>query len=394
MSSQPHFQIFEGAASTNEGNRVFTLFPLLPKELRLQIWRHSLQRNRIIHVQLLGEAEGALPAEPSKTYVAVVSGCGVLSKLLRVNSESRHETLKFYRVHFPCYHSRGPFWNWQSGLSDRRMWTPGTFFFNPEYDFLRLGSGFLAQDTLLPFLHDLKFLLDPRGIGLLNLALRGNDLTGHNLYLLQPHDIEGNVRTAFVETLNQLQEVFFMTLEHAGRTVLGWMSGIEQGDVYFNRSLPIFPLASTFERFSPDPRRISHDLKKVFVGTFDPREMPIKFRELLNRWRASPSKIQYRYFHAFIPHEYQSTIRNQQDALHFLKVEDEFWTTARSSALLEATDSADIVQPAFGFWLFPIEAMGKIPVEGQERTSDLRPKRVLDLRAHIPDLAIMDLPTD
>lgn len=79
MSSHPHLQLFDlvqGARDEDSGfaelatnvatlpeagrdirgyfwHRLsFPLFPLLPQELRLKIWQHALQRNRIIVLRL------------------------------------------------------------------------------------------------------------------------------------------------------------------------------------------------------------------------------------------------------------------------------------------------------------------------------------------------------
>ncbi|KAK4696812.1 hypothetical protein P7C71_g1171, partial [Lecanoromycetidae sp. Uapishka_2] len=54
MSSQPHLQIVNPSQSTQSEGSSFSPFPLLPKELRLNIWRHALQRHRIIQISPLG----------------------------------------------------------------------------------------------------------------------------------------------------------------------------------------------------------------------------------------------------------------------------------------------------------------------------------------------------
>lgn len=124
MSSQPHLRIFNCSPTTHDERSDFHLFPLLPKELRLKIWRHTLQRRRIIHLRLNNQ-RGQTPSEagenPESTsngerYFTVVDGSKILSKLLRVSRESREEALMFCRVHLPCRFTGGG-----TGMSRRAM---------------------------------------------------------------------------------------------------------------------------------------------------------------------------------------------------------------------------------------------------------------------------------
>ena len=157
MSSLPHLQIFTSDHATSNRESCFCLFSQLPKEVRLKIWRHSLQRQRIIHVRLNGPTEqtAAQAAETgSSTHKsecyrgAIVDGYQVLSKLLRVNSESREAALGFYRVHLPCILKRGSIFE--------ETKAPGFLYFNPEYDFLHISPEPPVKDTLVNFLYHLK----------------------------------------------------------------------------------------------------------------------------------------------------------------------------------------------------------------------------------------------
>lgn len=53
---------------------------------------------------------------------------------------------------------------------------------------------------------------DPRHVGLLNLAVDGNGLNGNGLYQLLFSDLDSEVRSAFLETLAQLHEVWFVSI--------------------------------------------------------------------------------------------------------------------------------------------------------------------------------------
>lgn len=107
-------------------------------ETSLKIWRHSLQRERIIKISFEQKSPTEdIPKFDGKTVRlrAIVNGCQVLSKLLRVSHESRHEALSFYRVHIPCKLGGGP-----TGKEEETA-RSGTFYFNPNYDFLQIQPG-------------------------------------------------------------------------------------------------------------------------------------------------------------------------------------------------------------------------------------------------------------
>jgi hypothetical protein len=97
---QPHLQIFT-PPTTHGDESYFHRFPELPIELRQKIWRHSLQRERLIRIRLVPEPN-AKSTIGNERYTATVNGHQVLSKLLRVNREPREAALGFYRVHIPC----------------------------------------------------------------------------------------------------------------------------------------------------------------------------------------------------------------------------------------------------------------------------------------------------
>ncbi|RDW77141.1 hypothetical protein BP6252_05194 [Coleophoma cylindrospora] len=91
----------------------FSLFPDLPLELRLKIWRHTFHVNRIVAISIvLGGGR--------------FSGWKSLDKppvVLWVNSEAREEALKHYKLSF--------------GTPLR----PASIYFNPRIDTLRFGNG-------------------------------------------------------------------------------------------------------------------------------------------------------------------------------------------------------------------------------------------------------------
>ena len=432
MSSQPHLQIFTSSRTTHDEESNFPLFPLLPQEIRLKIWRHSLQRQRIIKLHLKGRteqtvtqaAESTGSASKSERYCAVVDGYQVLSKLLRVNSESREAALEFYRVRLPCRFT---------GRATREGTTRSeTLHFNPEYDFLHISPESPVSDTLVDFIYHLKTTHDPHHVGLLNLAVGLNDLNANDLDKLETSDLDSRVRTAFVETLTQLHEVFFVSTPRAGRQILGYQSGIPTSETILNRSFPIMAMAPTFERLHRDPRPIAQDLRQVFAGTFDPRHMLHLWRQLLKKWGVSPPQIEYRFYLAFRPISQEDQIYDRWSAERWLQKEDDAWRNPSEGGSAESSQDQDqemvdkpfssfssfferknikwpvgassekfqnedlekAVKPAIGFWLFPVDALGALPEEGlsEDEGFQPRPKWILDMTEHWPELALLSLP--
>ena len=409
-SSQPHLQIFNFLQAPSTLNSSFTLFPLLPPEIRLLIWHHSLRRQRIVDVALEAYTQSETPygCTDGKQHRVIVSGHQVLSKLLRVNSEARQAALSFYRVHIPCQFFKP---------NREHVPTPVTFYFNPEYDMLRFIFRSPATDAFIHFLYHLKHTYDPHGTGLLRLAVDIVSLNDNDLRIFDPSRFENDVRECVVDTLNQLQEVFFIEIVSIGRQILGYMNGINTSDNMFNRSFPILTATTlTFDRLPRDPRHIAKDLGQLYMG-HDPRNMVLVWQDILKKWAAVPSQVEYRLLLAFSPPG-QNLVSDRESADAWLQNEEDEWTgkwrlddrlengnwalrywgsTDRFShcqvgALHEKYRNEDLekaVKPAFGFWLFPLEALGSITVEELDRWNWPELCRMTD---QWPELALSDLP--
>ena len=298
MSSQSHLQILTPWQNIYPEN--FSCFPALPVEIRLRIWHFALQRQRLIRVNLRPLPDlRALNIESlykRPFNLASIEGYHVLSKFLRINRESREVALRFYRVSFPCtFEKRG----------EREH---GIFHFNPEHDFLHIVHQDHVKDGLISFLHQLKTTYDPEHVGLLNLAMSQDAI--NDRYFPRSSDLEPEVRKAFIETITQLHEVFFLSTPPPRLSVLGPLSEFQTSgtafersfpvtaippafarlppprpsilpppsrlptsETYFNRSLPIMAIPPTFQRLPRDPRPIVEDLGKVLTGMADSRKM-------------------------------------------------------------------------------------------------------------------------
>ncbi|MCJ1284381.1 hypothetical protein MMC26_003712 [Xylographa opegraphella] len=213
----------------------------------------------------------------------------------------------------------------------------GTLDFNPEYDFLHISPEIPVKDTLVDFLYHLKVICDPRHVGLLNLAVELNDLNANDLDMLKSSDLESRIRTVFVETLAQLHEVFLICTERAGRQILGFQSEILTAETIFNRSLPIMAMTPGFERLHHDPRPITHDLQQV------------TFHHLI---------IEYRFYLAFTTISRANQI---YDLFPFFEKQNMKWTVGAASEKYKNGDLDKAVKRAFGFWLFPVDALDPFP---------------------------------
>ncbi|KAM0552412.1 hypothetical protein ACHAPJ_007972 [Fusarium lateritium] len=383
----------------------FTLFPRLPPEIRRKIWHTSLQYQRIIKVYLRMHlvfvahcrtngvpGPPLVPRQDDPVYYPVVQGRQTLSKLYRVNRESRAAALSFYRVHLPCWLTKG--------AAKKHLWTPGTVYYNPEYDFLHI-----EQDDMfiVDFVQKLKVDYDPRHVGLRNLALCSNQLCGsygHGLSLIEPSTISPESMQVFKDVLFGLDQVWFVSIQinsrlQAGRTI-GWPSIITP---FFDRSFPITATPLSFDRIGADPRSIGKDLSNLHV--LRPRYLFYRWQDTLEKLDIKLPNVQYRYLLAFSPNDASDIIYDYDGAVRWLKKEDDIWTgnykrDSAFSCLNLETPAAELpefrdedlnaaVRPAIGFWLFPVDAF----YDGTEQTECDNALSKWDVKDHWPELALL-----
>ncbi|KAI0546579.1 hypothetical protein F4679DRAFT_557227 [Xylaria curta] len=414
MASQQHMQIINPA---HKGSGSFTLFPLLPTELRLEIWQLSLHRSRLITVELSPHrGSPRVPGEHStrrtpngrdgifsvKEYSITVHGSQLLSKLLRVSSEARQAALQFYRIQIPCCFE----------LDEKQGF--GMLPFNPEYDILHIKI-VMRGVIFMNFLHDLR-VHDPQGVGLLNLALFHGDIT--SLMIVDLFKLGVVTRTAFTDTIANLREVYFLCLEKAGRVHLGPRGGIHTVHGFeIHRSRPIMSTIPTFDRLKRDPRDgMTRDLSRVFVGTYDPRLMIWHWNYLIKKWQINylHRSPEYRFLVASgwgngRMAKKMKKISDRDTAAEWLQDEDQGWEQGQQrhaagilrrggKVPVESPEELEHVpRPAIGFWLFPIEAIGPHPgpeslINPGEFTYGWEPKRVVDMREHWPELCLTSMP--
>ena len=411
MASQPHLQPINSPQFTHHRALTFPLFTALPKELRTKIWQHALRRQRIIHLHINNQrgktaseaGENPDSVKNGELYFTVVDGGQLLSKFLHVDKESREEVLKFYRVHLPCRFTNTTV---KEGSASH-----GTLYLNPEWDILYISAEWPAKDTLIAFIYRLKTIYDPRHIGLLNLAIDGNGLNGNDINGVQPFEVKCEIRSAFIETLTQLHEVWIVSTPVVGRQIVGALSGFGSGGAMFNRAFPILSTLPTFERLPRDPRSIFKNLKST-SGLGSSRDALQCWLGLLKKWQISPQKLGYRFFLAFDPRMVGGNISDQVSAKAWLqKQEDQWngqgpsdgflpkdvkarWPVGAHDERYKNEDLENAVRPAFGFWLFPLEALGRIGKDGLLVDEETRPRGEMfkDMTEHWPELGLLSLP--
>lgn len=467
MPSQQHLKIFNRSPTGQWAVGHFHSFSELPKELRLKIWRTSLQRERIIeicveplpevaaaftqrtmamygvnedatgpseetastgtaggpcHSQLPGSKQRSSLEEQDQSnqraqYRALVRARGILTKLLRVNREAREEALRFYRIHIPCEFTAVDPDKAEGSMTN----SDGTLLMNPEYDFLYIKPQIpLYQTALAALMIHIKTCLDPRRIGILNLALDLDYLSqwGVRRDMPQPWDSSNlSERRAFVEAIESLQEAFFITRPKVGRQIIPWVSGIDMSEVVFNRSIPIHTQAPAFVRFSRDPRPIEEDLRKVFAYDTHPQTALQPWHALLEDLGATACQARYSWLLSY-DHgsRYVREIYSRKDAETFIQREDDAWNgrlsgpsisddidrniaCGRASPDIRTKNLDQAAPPAFGFWLFPLTSGGAeeqgTAVEVAEAAGVAETwtsAKVRDLSAYRPGLVIADLP--
>ncbi|KAI0426699.1 hypothetical protein F5Y09DRAFT_333918 [Xylaria sp. FL1042] len=389
MQPQSHLQIFTSHDVAPTYIDEFPLFAALPTELRIEIWQLALKHQRIIKIRLRNRSitddllarQGA--ARPStrvhERYGVFVNGYQTISKLFRVNKESRDVSRAFFRVHLPCWMVR------DSTRTDAMK--PGILYFNPEHDFLHIG---IDTGRVVEFLHDLKNVHDPRNVGLLNLATGINDLTARGgLCTIKPSTLNHRLKTSLTETLLQLRQVFFVQVQFTGRQLFGLGSLGPTDENVINRSFPIETVIPSFSRLSPDPRPIEKYLGKVFVNV-DPRRMFIAWRQLLGSFLGvdDVSQTEHR---VLLTHGSYREIYNYESAKERLQHEQNtlISETGGSSEDVRGENPEEPVRAAFGFWLFPTTAFGPLP--GPDDVFRSEPPRFIDFKGYWPDLALSHL---
>ena len=402
MSPPQHLQIINPAYCAAK-DAWFPQFPKLPPELRARIWELSAPKcHRLVEVEIESPSDSETPPPHSYTrtnslnrvisgrqHSMIVRSSPLYSKLLRVNSESRQETLRFYRVHIPC--------DLQSSHQTHKRATQTVLFLNPEYDFIHPEWSGSASQAFIDLVHDIK-ANDPYHIGLINLAMGTNDMT-HLLDLAQ--DIKPRSQETLVDCLWKLRDIIWMVDSTTGRAIMGPMDGFhtimdfDGVGVRFNHAMPVKPTTPSFDLLGRDPRAVGPELKFVATAACDPRQIRVKWQELLAKYQIRHTRpVRERVLFAYcsppsLPQvcdvkTADAFFQNEQE--HWLRIQQRWhWVVKRHAGKVPIESLEELekaTRPAVGFWLFPAEALGEL----QGDISGM--KKVFDLTGHWPQLAL------
>lgn len=427
--------LYSSPTQADEAPRGFSLFTRFPPELSSAIWKCALQHHRLISITLTDThskddyGDPPPPSSPRIPYTArnglgnTISGENYRlsittdhrpSPLLRTSHGSRKAALEFYRVHLPRdWHARSE----QTCL-----------YLNPEFDFVHISPAG-APEVFVDFVHDAK-AYDPLGVGILNMVIGADepsnlvlpmseehlpskppipDMHAANIFASDPSSSSPTAVSAFAATLTNLRRVIFRQVVLADTGYL--FTSLDLTEKRYNRSLPINSLVEAFDLVETDPRPIDPDLYNLFVG-WDPRATLYLWREMERNFqiqRRRSVKLQYLITTPRYSEAGWTNISTRADAERVLRAEEKYlcakqeegWIFRRvhnrNPDTLERRASAPVL--VVGFWLFPLEAFGDVPVDelGNVPQGDFEQirwsmKAVVDVTGHRPQLGVFRLP--
>lgn len=425
------------------GHQQFILFPQLPEDLRLQIWKTSLQHERMIQIciypNLRANSDSGESHAPQPRYRAAGRAHRVLSKLLSVNHEARDVAVAFYRVRIPCTLTRASPKQAIAAVSAVQQ-EHDTLPINPEYDVLQLSVSFSPDITIVQdFLRSLK-ALDPRGIGLRNLAIDVDDWPFHE----QEAKKSSSTSTPSADThasalrglFSGLDEIYLTTTVSLGRVLVPARPRRDDSQreiLFLNRAMPVCAHTPKFTRISRDRRPSvvvveEEDLRRVFTAdnglgldsqALAGRALLLQLGAQLGDMRA----IRMSWLVAFRP---AKEVHSHETAEEFVREEEarwagtgpgpsfvDDWERLSGRYLCEVSDERKCVdadsdslvkdlrgsgEVAFGYWSFYLDLNAPIDVKTEDKEADAwafehhwvtRPLH--DFSKHLPEFISMDL---
>lgn len=382
----------------------FGQFCRLPAEIRTQIWTECIPAHRFIRICLDNDMTEEFPnLYTTKNHLGnTVSGCPYRMRaagseewspdiLTRVSHEASKAFRSVCRVRIPLPVPGG------DGSVKLLYISPDT-----DVVWVTCEQNTLAVPVLVAFLHDLV-AYDPRGIGIVHLAIGGNPNDAQALAELDPSHLHPAARQSFTKLLSSSLQTFHPVVfpNTEGRTMLGYMSW-PHAQFHHNRSVPIIPCTESYTRLKCDPRAVKADLTHVAANT-DPRRTTF----LWNRFKANFGEtrhIKIRYIVGIMPYN-NPPIRNRARFVDLLQVVDDRW--AEWTAFLgqqvwgermskeEYEAQRTSLPQAAGMWCFPEEAFGDVPEVEEMGYMDIvewEPKLVKDLSEFEPELWVFNLP--
>ncbi len=350
-------------------------------------------RSRQTTDSVLRQQEDQWPtSHAQEQYSVLAEGYQTISKLFRVNQESRDAALAFYRVRIPSWFIKRSPPDVTTTINTSAM-----LYLNPEHDIIHVSNPRITDDEELRvahFFHDLKYTYDARNVGLLNLAVDSRAIKD-SLCAIQLTKLSPEISKSFTETLSQLCQVFFVAIQSfAGRVDFGYWtnSSEEEEDENKHRFNPSFPLQtrkSSFDRLPYDPRPINDDLETVLL-TSDPHwllDAWHKFFAINLGGRAEPPAA-YRFILACGA----DNVYDFEDAQNQLSRYEQVWTGAKAKVddqVEGLSEGAVDVKAVYGYWILPVSAFA-LPYWSGSNSGSSRPFHK-SLTEYSPELALVNL---
>ncbi|KAF6818291.1 pectinesterase precursor [Colletotrichum sojae] len=413
MPRRPHLELFNPDPSAS-GAASFQLFPDLPAEIRIIIWNHALERNRLLRLVL--ERRRKSPSAPRYTLlnslgrpvtgdhyqVVLKAKAPFMTALTRVNRESRNVACAFYTAQIPCWVETA------SCRSHKKM----VLRLNFDWDYLDIAAGGVWKETYVDFIHDLR-ASDPRGRGLRHLVVSDIQFLPDPLLSFKPSAFDATALAAFTSVISNLESVWYMCVDEGGR-VLDRLRRADRS-IGFNYAFPVFPAFTFFERPARDPRDIYACLIENWSGIQNSPWKQLGWARVLDKLGIDlDPAVDVR----IMVGSKQDEVRTRAGASQHLHEEDFEWlryqwwfrgwdrpgprgggnapagcmaTVSGLNPVLPRFDGPEILaaapRPAIGFWLFPLKAFGIMPL-GDASGNFWIDKKMLNVDRCWPDLAL------
>ncbi|KAF5990607.1 hypothetical protein FBULB1_85 [Fusarium bulbicola] len=371
-SSEDEVQILKPAMLSTSS---FPQFNKLPPELRQRIWIQSLTHERILKIY------------SAKDRVEVRERVAI-SKLFSTNRESRASAKKFYRVHIPCTYVH------MTSTYD------GILYFNPELDIIHV-----FEWAHFPELSHHIWSLDPLHVGIVNLALQTYGSCCK--YYDQSSSFKTDCDLEKINAASQrLRRFIFVCHGVYDSETCQYREARRRPDIDnpSNPFVPVKPHVPAFQTMKQDPRAVGDFLDGVDrIEIMTVRGVAKDWFQHLEEWGIdNDPTVLYQIMMSYPdcdseiiveenscwPHDVShelwdlsseddasakqvQAIYHREDAVAFAENEMEERKRIRDRILeLESEEDAEgdekiLTQdatPAFGFWLFPLDAIPVVRV--------------------------------
>ncbi|KAF5667178.1 hypothetical protein FHETE_5881 [Fusarium heterosporum] len=359
-------------------NATFTEFPKLPTEIRCMIWEQALSYERLIPVDILSLASnfnrnGHRLRHPHPNCVTLIPQRFRLDPVFHATRESRSIVFEVHRVHLPCCYG-------YSNLFKDKFRQKAMIYINPELDTIEIKDTFGFVD----FAHRFWFY-DPRKVGLRNVAFRDfND----DEDFFAPHNEAGEARLQ--QVLSRIRNVMFILTVTPGTLAHRYIHRDSRGGGYTRlkdfRALPLLKYTSLGFSRQQDHRFTTDTMRQLWSGLLSPDLITLK--ETFSRWKRLLASLEVKtscdYTFSYGTIAWKDDVRHTDMTRILREVEKNAlrWEELCAGLKYVGEDTQQpghATQPVVGFWVFPEEALGRLPQEDW---------RAIDLSVYRPQLCL------